>query len=294
MNGACLFDALETLLALKETGTMTAAATRLRLTQSSVSKRIAVLEARLGRKLVEPIGRKVKLTAFAVGLLERSGPLLGELRQILLGETTLAGGRIVMGVSESVLSSWGPQLLQETLRSRTDISLSLNAHRSPVAIDRVRSGEYMLALCSGIDTADLEVIPLLEEPMVLVPSRLKPLRLEGPIPVITIETHSETWMCLRRRLKMLEPHWPFSLVVAQTVQSFTCIVQMARAGFGHGLVPLGVAESLGVDRRMLARFPAPGLTRPVSLVARPSTLARPLIQHFLTSLRAALPRFSDL
>ena len=55
---------------------------------------------------------------------------------------------------------------------------------------------------------------------------------------------------------------------------------MARAGFGNGLVPLGVAEALSIPRARLVHFPEPNVEIPVSLIGRRSTLARPLVQQF--------------
>jgi DNA-binding transcriptional LysR family regulator len=55
---------------------------------------------------------------------------------------------------------------------------------------------------------------------------------------------------------------------------------MARAGLGHGLVPIGVAQALAVPNDALIHFPHPGLARPISLVGRSTTLANPLIKTF--------------
>ena len=68
---------------------------------------------------------------------------------------------------------------------------------------------------------------------------------------------------------------------------------MARNGFGHGLVPLGVARALGIRPGDLVRFPTPGLTRPVSLIGRPTTLSLPLVQHFHQALVQSLSSQRD-
>ncbi|MDA0709024.1 MAG: LysR family transcriptional regulator [bacterium] len=275
---------LEALGALAETGTMTRAATSLRITQSAVSKRIATLEAETGQKLIEPLGRRVRLTPAGVRLLEKTQPFLTGLRDAIAGDSPTRGGRIVIGISESILCSWGPNLLAQVRATIPDLEFTVNTHRSPVVIDQVRSGEYMLALCTSEqrDAPDLKAELLYEEPMVIVPSRLKfvDLSAQHALPVITIEPHSITWRCLARRLRDQASSWPFKLEVVQTVQSFASIAQMARAGLGHGLVPIGVAQALAVPPEALIHFPKPGLTRPISLVGRSATLANPLIKTF--------------
>ena len=137
-----MFDELDALLALAELGTMTRAAQRLRISQSAVSKRIASLAGELGIALVQRQGRRVRLTPAATRLVERARPLLAELRGTVAEER--AELRLSVGVSESILSSWGAEVLQ---RSQVEgVTLSLAAHRSPVVIERVRAGEMMLAL----------------------------------------------------------------------------------------------------------------------------------------------------
>jgi len=285
---------IETLAALAEVGTMTRAATRLRITQSAVSKRIATLEHQIGQKLVEPAGRRVRLTPFGIRLLERATPHLAALKEALLEETAPQGGRLVIGVSESILASWGPPLLARVRGAMPQLDLSLNAHRSPVVVEHVRSGEYMLALVAGVsdDAPDLKAEKLLEEPMVIVPSNLESIPLADTVPVLTIEPASATWASLERRLRSLSQRWGIRLEVERTLQSFACIVQMARHGLGHGLVPAGVARAMGVSPQDLIHLPEPGLSRPIGLVGRATTLAIPLVQEFGRSLHLELAAVS--
>ncbi|WP_199451399.1 helix-turn-helix domain-containing protein, partial [Vibrio harveyi] len=63
-----LLEGIETLLVLAKEGTMSKAGTRLYISQSAVSKRIANLEKRLGKKLIEPAGRHIQLTTAALHL----------------------------------------------------------------------------------------------------------------------------------------------------------------------------------------------------------------------------------
>lgn len=287
-----MLDHIDTLATLADAGTMTRAATRLRLTQSSVSKRIAALEREVGRKLVEAQGRGVRLTPAGQRLLERTAPLVSSLRAAMREESEHEAGRLIVGISESILASWGPSVLTAVQQNMPQLHLSLNAHRSPVAIERVRSGEYGLALCAGIseEAPDLQAHVLLEEKMVIVPSGLQRLQMRAgtTIPLLTIERGSATWGCLERRIRRLQKRWKIKVEVEETLQSFTCIVQMARSGFGHGLVPAGVAKAMGIRPKDMLSLPAPGLTRPISLVGRGTTLALPLVQSFQQGLRQSI------
>ena len=88
------------------------AATHLRVTQSTVSKRLAALECEVGRPLTEAHGRGVRLTPAGHRLLTRAEPLVASLRQALQEEELQTGGRLEIGVSESILASWGPRALR--------------------------------------------------------------------------------------------------------------------------------------------------------------------------------------
>ena len=58
-----MLEGLEALFALERTGTISEAAAQLRLTQSAVSKRIQSLQNEVKFLVIEPDGRRVKLTA---------------------------------------------------------------------------------------------------------------------------------------------------------------------------------------------------------------------------------------
>ena len=69
------------------------------------------------------------------------------------------------------------------------------------------------------------------------------------------------------------------LEIELVIESFASIVQMAKAGLGHGFVPIGVAKALGVTNSKLVHLPEPYITRPVSLIGRKSTLAKPIVRR---------------
>jgi DNA-binding transcriptional LysR family regulator len=234
----------------------------------------------------------VVLTLAGVRLLQRVGPLLDELRGALAEEEALGGGHLTLGVSESVLSSWGAGLLAEVRDGVEGLSLELHTHRSPVVLERVLAGEYLLGICAGLEDPGPELMGqiLLREPMVLVPSGLNPnfSWSGGDLSVLTIEPRSLTWKCLSA------PASALGLEPERSLESFFAVAQSAVAGFGHGLIPLGVARALRLPEEFLIRLPDPGLSRPVTLVGRRSTLARPAAKRFRELLLAVLADWPEL
>ena len=70
-----------------------------------------------------------------------------------------------------------------------------------------------------------------------------------------------------------------------SLESFFSVAQMAIAGFGHGLVPAGVARTLGVSTDEVIPLAQHGLTRPVRFVARKSMFAQELVRSFYNEVK---------
>ena len=109
-----MIENMETLLVLSRTGTMMEASTELRVSQSAVSERIAALENYYDKKLIQKKGRRVELTQHGKRLVDRISPILSELRDMFIEEGVGGKGELVIGVSDAILSSWGPEVFYRT------------------------------------------------------------------------------------------------------------------------------------------------------------------------------------
>ena len=216
-----MIENLETLIALSKAGTMMEASTALRISQSAVSKRIAALERYYDRDLIERHGRRVVLTHHGTRLVERVTPLLSELRSVFLEDNALRKGKIILGVSEeAILASWGSTLFSQVRDLMPSVEFEFHAQRSPVVLDRLRSGEYMVGICTGSPDADTDLVSevIRQEPMVIIPSGLKPLKYRSgdPLDVMTIESRSGAWGSIEENMQRLNLHRSTSL------ESFFC------------------------------------------------------------------------
>ncbi len=287
-----MLDELDALSALEAHGTMGKAANRLRITQSAISKRISLLAERVGVPLIERDGRRVRLTAHGAALLDRARPLAAELREAVFAPSAESGGRLVVGVSESVLASWGPSVFARVRAQVPTVEVTWAAHRSLVAIERVRAGECHVAVCAGVKkpAGDLSQLHLADEPYVLLANRKTPsLRRNAarPLQVITIEEGSASWQSMRRSLGKLR-RAGYAIEVVSRVQSFAAVVQLSLAGFGVGLAPRGIARALGAKH--ICKLPTRGVHRPIVLVGRPRTMARSGVAQWTASLAAEMSK----
>lgn len=279
-----MIDNLETLVQLAQTGTMTETATKLSISQSAVSKRIAAIEKYYDRKLIERYGRRVVLTHHGEQLVNRVTPLIQEVRSVFLEDNALRKGRVIFGVSESILASWGSRLFAQVQDELPEVEFEFHSQRSPVVLDRLRSGELMVGLCTGYADAETDLVSEIVrlEPMVILPSGLARIDFEpgDHLDVITIESRSGAWASIEDDMKRLNLRRNTSL------ESFFAVAQMALSGFGHGLIPEGVARTLNIDSTAWIHLGEVGLNRPVRFVARKSLYVRPLIQSVYDSIRS--------
>jgi DNA-binding transcriptional LysR family regulator len=282
-----MLDRLEALSALAQAGTMGRAAASLRITQSAISKRIAALEAELSLKLIEREGRRVVLTSDAQRLLREARPLLATLRDVLHSRDAVREPVLRVAASDSLLASWLPRALRRALDQLPELRVELHAHRGPMLLERVRSGDYALGLCpAGESDGGLLQRELIREAMVIVPARLAPLSKADVVRVWAIEERSLTWEAIAGRLSRLRKSAGFAVEVDARLESFAALVQVARAGFAHALVPRGIARDLGVPANKLVALP--GLTRPIAAVARRSTYERGAVRALLAGLGEVL------
>ena len=277
-----MIENLETLLALSRTGTMMEASTDLRISQSAVSKRIANLEKYYDRKLIQKKGRRVELTQHGQRLVDKISPILSEIRDMFIDEVASGRGELVIGVSDAILSSWGPRIFFRTKIEMPEVRFVFHTHRTPVVLDRIRSGEFMVGVCTGSDAldTDLQSEVLTHEPMVIIPSGCQKITFPrtGELSVITIEDYSGAWRSFKDEVQKLRIKREVSL------ESFFSVAQMAIAGFGHGMVPVGVARTLKIPEDCLINLGDKGLSRPVRFVARKSTYSLPVVANFYQSL----------
>lgn len=258
-----MLNGIDALIALERFGTISEAAIRLRLTQSAVSKRIQELQRAVGCALIERDGRRVRLTVSGIDLLERARPLIADLRALAspVHGTTAS---FSIALADSIASSWGPAVIQRALRGMEAVSVQLHAHRSVLLIESVRLGRYHIGMSTDLPAAkDLIHYPLFDEPMVLI--RGKPAgKRDVRVALISIEPSSATWRAVEPRIRQHHPQLLERPLIP--VETFSATVQMVKAGFGDGLVPLGLAMESDLDPRRCQQLG--GVTRSISLVTR--------------------------
>ena len=280
-----LLEGLETLSLLASEGTMAKVASRLYISQSAVSKRINQLESRLGKKLIEPDGRQIRLTPQALELLARLAPSLAEMKGVLADSQTLTDSTpLPVACSETLLAGYLARFMHDYLSQ--DPCLALSTHHTPVILARVRGGDALLGICAGRlpPGHGLCAELLLEEPFYLVGDADQGARLshDQGQPILTMDLDNPSNRYLR------EPLAALGLVPSMELDSYLALIELAKVGIGPVLLPAGLLALVG-EQGERAR-PLPGLGRPLHLVYRQSSLKRARIGRLVEGIRAHFAR----
>ncbi len=275
-----MLDGIEALIALEKYETVSEAAIRLRLTQSAVSKRIQALQSELKIKLVEPDGRRVRLTSDGYQFLNKAKPLLLELKNLTISSDKSNLSHFSLGLSDSIAGSFGPLVVTDTLKSFKNIELDFHVHRSLMLLENISLGRYQLGLCTFDENRkDLFSAHLYDEALVLLNSELKN-KTNKNLPLITIEENSATWKNVGPLLKKEYPHLFLNNVIY--VESFMAVYQMTKVGLGNGLIPMGMTQEFHLTKESFKKLK---VTRSISLVTRKTIAQMDFFDPFFKELK---------
>jgi DNA-binding transcriptional LysR family regulator len=156
---------LNAFVEVAETGSFSAAAERLHLTQPAISKRVASLESRLGRPLFDRVGRRISLTDAGVALLPYARRVLHELEDARRAVSKLSAeisGRLSIGTSHHIGLHRLPPVLKRFTQQYPEVDLDLHFMDSEDACDAVLAGKLEL----GIVTLPLTPLANLEQRLI--------------------------------------------------------------------------------------------------------------------------------
>jgi DNA-binding transcriptional LysR family regulator len=171
---------LRVLEAVARHGSVTAAAKELHYSQPSVSHHLARLEADTGAKLLQRVGRGIRLTPEGELLARRATEILGRLDAAsveLAARVGLRTGRVRLAGFQTVLSTLVPKAATELSRMHPGIELNLVDAHPADGLAMLRSGRVDIALIfrnadTPPDEADgFRLTHLLDDPLYLISDR---------------------------------------------------------------------------------------------------------------------------
>ena len=176
---------LRCFVAVAEELSFTGAATRLHLTQQSVSATVAQLERHVGAPLLARTTRSVTLTSAGAALLDDARRLLSAAEDMVVRARSRAGqlhGRLRLGCSFDLQAQLTPLL--RTLRSQQEdlrVDVTIGGQQKLLQELRGRRLDALLTWRRPVGDEDLQVHHLLSAPLLAVLRAEDPLAASGPL-----------------------------------------------------------------------------------------------------------------
>lgn len=261
---------LEIIRAIAETGSFTAAGHKLHVSQSAISRQILLLEEELKEPVFLRIGRRIRITPAGEALLQLSHRVFQDLRDTVAAITdsqeSLRGTIRLLGGMTVCLYVF-PVLLTELKRAHPNVDLKIVAGASDLCIARLRAGAGDLALLTlPVSEADMVVVPVMQEELLLITSTKHPLARKRRIvpqdlvrqPFVLFEPGSNTRRVVDEffMTARVEPN-----IVMET-ENVEIIKAMVRNGIGISIVSYqAVAREVASGHLSCARIEGRSLIR---------------------------------
>jgi DNA-binding transcriptional LysR family regulator len=265
------------------TGSMTAAAEHLSMSQSTVTQRVRNLEEQFGTKLIDRALRPLRPTPAGDVLRVRASQLLSDAEEAWLAVSRTPHNQLPElrgAVVESLAGSLIPSVIKSLSKSSPARNVSI---RSGLALEHGqwlinREVDFLITTDTLEHVVDLERYLLLQEPFILImPNKRSPvetgeplLRLATDMPLIRFTLRSHIGGQIERhlsRLRMSIPrHYEFD--------SSESVVATVAAGVGWAiLTPVCLLQGFRTGHRIKAMpFPGPQFLRQVTLVTHAGEL----------------------
>jgi DNA-binding transcriptional LysR family regulator len=170
---------LKVLAAVARHGSVTEAARQLHYSQPSVSHHLARLEAATGVRLVQRIGRGIRLTPEGRLLANRAAEIVGRVDAAateLAAQVGLQSGRVRLAANASTLSTIVPTAVASLGRAHPGLELSLFERHPVEALRMLRHGEIDVALVfrhagAPVEDGGFRLVHIGDDPIHLISQR---------------------------------------------------------------------------------------------------------------------------
>ena len=268
-----LFAHLESFVEVARRGNVSRAAEALFLTQPAITARLKALESGLGSKLFVRSSRGMKLSDAGRAFLpyaERTMTTVDEGRQLVTNLRQGNIGALVIAAAPAVSTYVLPEILRVFRTTHPKVRLGVKTGHTEEVLEMVLRGEAHVGLGRPIRHPNIELIPVLDDEMLLVVSarhafarrgkvRMDELAAERLILFDRTSSYHELTSSLFRQAGVV----PTSTLELDNVEAAKKMVQQ---GLGVALLP---RMALVVELKS-------GSLRPVKLIGAPP-LSRPIV-----------------
>jgi DNA-binding transcriptional LysR family regulator len=290
---------LEIVRRVAETGSFTAAARALNVSQSAVSRQVLQLEEELGEPAFLRLGRKVRLTTAGQSLLDLSRRVLADIQDTTHGirdEQQSPAGTLHLGGGMTVCLHVFPALLKEFRRRQPRIDVKLTTGSTAELLDRLRSGALDVGLLTlPVQGADLVQVPVIREELLLVmPPAHKLSRTRRVAPA---DLHKQRWVLFERGSstrrvidEMFRVHGIHPRIVMET-ENVEILKALTMIGMGLTIVPYqALAREARSGTLRVRRVEGVTMVRETGWVYVRGTRIPRVVQQMFDALAQTVPR----
>jgi len=296
---------LELLAELSRLGSMRAVADVLGTTTSTVSQQIAVLAREMGTPLIEPAGRRIRLTPAGRRLAEHAVTILGavEAAQLDLGPEAEPNGTLRVAGFATAIRAYLLPAITRLAATHPRVRVLVREHEPAEALQLLTTGQADLALVYDYNLAPAAPDPAMHStPLWTARWGLGVPASESAPGTTTLQAfarfRTHDWIGNSRNtadedvIRTLAAMAGFTPRITHQADSLDLVQDMITAGLGVGLLPLGHPIRPGV-RFLLLTTPdvelrAYAVTRHGRLHWPPLALVTSLLQRASTPLAAVL------
>lgn len=240
------FNTLNAFIAVAEHGSFSTASDTLFITQSAISKRIALLEQQLGKKLFDRIGRQVNLTSAGQALLPCARNILMSLqdaRTVIDNLDAHISGTLSLASSNHIGLHRLPNTLRKFNQTFPQVKLNLSFGESEAAYDGIVKGHLELALITLAPIPDpvIRAQKVWTDTMQFVVSVEHPLASEKSVNLSELNKHQAILPGMqtftRQNTSELFSQQGLTLDVSMSTNNLDTIKMMVANGLGWSLLP---------------------------------------------------------
>jgi DNA-binding transcriptional LysR family regulator len=170
---------LKVLAAVARHGSVTEAARELHYSQPSVSHHLSRLEAATDVKLVQRVGRGIRLTPEGLLLASRAAEILGRVDAAtneLAAQVGLQTGRVRLAANASTLSTIVPEAAARLAEAHPGLELSLLDRHPVEGLEALRHGEIDVAIIfryadAPVEEDGIRLLHIVDDPIYLISRR---------------------------------------------------------------------------------------------------------------------------
>jgi DNA-binding transcriptional LysR family regulator len=287
---------LQIFVAIAQSGSTTAAAERIALSQSAISASVAELERTLNVRFFDRAGKRLMLNDHGRAMLPQALALINGAESLEQGYLDGAPSLLIIGASLTIGNYLLPHLLADYWRSQgvalgdANPPLQVIVANTAEIVGKVANFEIDLGLIEGpCHRADIAVTPWLQDELLLVAAPGHPVVQECNGALIPSERLARTnWLLRERgsgtREALEQALLPYMVQLKSSLEfnDHEAIKQSAAQGLGLAcLSRFVVADMLETGRLVELKTPFGRLTRRFSWLVHRQKMMSPGMKHFI-------------